>query len=430
MDETAIYLDNPSNYTFARVGSRRVKAVTTGCERARLSAAFGATASGIKLPILVLVPRKTDLPNFIPPSNVKLIYKSNSTFNEEIIEYYLNTIISEYKNQKNVDQVKLVLDSARCHLTKRVDNALLLNNIKPLFVPPRMTNLLQPADVCWFAVLKKNYHEKWNSWFIHDDKTYTKHGNPKSPGYAKCISWLSNIWEDFDTDLIVNSFDQCGIVSQYMLHHSLKHILTNQQIIFNYIDNLQEHDEIDSFDSNEDNLFEPNNDSEEAEPELVQQPSATEIQLAQQPSATEIQLAQQQPISNYNYIEQQQIDNFHYFEQRPITIYQQFDQQPLAYHQLAPQQQQIFTQLAPQQQAPFTQLAPQQQQIFTQLAPQQQAPLTQLAPQQQQIFTQLAPQQQETFTQVETQPAAEHQQTVIKKPGRGRPKGSKNKPKN
>ncbi len=29
MDETAIYLDNPTNYTFDRIGTRRVKAVTS-----------------------------------------------------------------------------------------------------------------------------------------------------------------------------------------------------------------------------------------------------------------------------------------------------------------------------------------------------------------------------------------------------------------
>ena len=64
MDETSIYLDFPSNYTYERKGAKHVKSVITGGGRVRVSAAFTVTVSGIKLPILVLIPRKTPLPNF------------------------------------------------------------------------------------------------------------------------------------------------------------------------------------------------------------------------------------------------------------------------------------------------------------------------------------------------------------------------------
>ncbi|CAF1002537.1 unnamed protein product [Brachionus calyciflorus] len=60
MDETSIYLDFPSNYTYDSKGARRVKSNTNGCERTKISAAFTATAEGKKLPIFVICPRKTD----------------------------------------------------------------------------------------------------------------------------------------------------------------------------------------------------------------------------------------------------------------------------------------------------------------------------------------------------------------------------------
>ncbi len=47
MDETSIYLDFPTNYTYDSRGCKRVPARTTGSERTRLSAALSATASGI-----------------------------------------------------------------------------------------------------------------------------------------------------------------------------------------------------------------------------------------------------------------------------------------------------------------------------------------------------------------------------------------------
>ncbi len=101
MDETSISLDFPSKVTYERKGTKRVKSVTTGGGRVRLSAAFSTTASGEKLPILILVPRKTPLPDnsFIggkPPSNVYLIYKPSATFDETVVCKYLDNIVQPY----------------------------------------------------------------------------------------------------------------------------------------------------------------------------------------------------------------------------------------------------------------------------------------------------------------------------------------------
>ena len=70
MDETSIYLDFPGKYSYAKKGSRRVKATTTGNERTRISAAFTFAANGTKLPIFCVIPRVTDL-NCDIPANCK-----------------------------------------------------------------------------------------------------------------------------------------------------------------------------------------------------------------------------------------------------------------------------------------------------------------------------------------------------------------------
>lgn len=89
MDETSIYLDFPSNYTFEQKGAKRVKASTTGAERARISVPFTASASRLKLPLFILIPRRFDLPNFVPPESCVVVYKTGATFNQEIICEYL-----------------------------------------------------------------------------------------------------------------------------------------------------------------------------------------------------------------------------------------------------------------------------------------------------------------------------------------------------
>ena len=48
MDETSVNVDFPSAYTYEECGVKRVKATTAGQEQTRLSAAFTASASGIK----------------------------------------------------------------------------------------------------------------------------------------------------------------------------------------------------------------------------------------------------------------------------------------------------------------------------------------------------------------------------------------------
>ncbi|RMZ95089.1 pogo transposable element with KRAB domain-like [Brachionus plicatilis] len=214
MDETCIYLDAPSNYTIEVKGAKRVKANTTGSERTRLSALFTASAKPEKLPVMILVPRKEQLKDFIPPENTVIVYKTGATFNEETIIEHKNRILTSYMLTNNISDVTLLLDSAKCHQTRKVQDEYNGANINLMFIPPRMTNLVQPADVSWFASIKNEYHKKWNEWFLHTDKTFTRFGNMKSPGYATCIQWISKIWEDFDLQLIQNSFHHCGILSQ------------------------------------------------------------------------------------------------------------------------------------------------------------------------------------------------------------------------
>ncbi|CAF0902923.1 unnamed protein product, partial [Brachionus calyciflorus] len=111
------------------------------------------SASGEKIQTFILLPRKTDLPNYTPPDDVKVKYKINATFDEHMICEFAQTVLVEYMLKNGLDEIYLFLDSARFHTTVFVKNTLKNLNIVPVFIPPRFTNLIQPADVCWFASL-------------------------------------------------------------------------------------------------------------------------------------------------------------------------------------------------------------------------------------------------------------------------------------
>ena len=69
----------------------------------------------------------------------------------------------------------------------------------------------------------------------------------RSPGYTTVIQWLSEIWCDFDTNIIIKSFDQCGITSQSNLHSALRAVVEENKTFSNFVDDFYEADEIHGF---------------------------------------------------------------------------------------------------------------------------------------------------------------------------------------
>ena len=52
----------------------------------------------------------------------------------------------------------------------------------------------------------------------------------RSPGYVAVITWLSEIWQNFDDQLICESFDTCGITSQTGISSILKKIMDGETV--------------------------------------------------------------------------------------------------------------------------------------------------------------------------------------------------------
>ncbi len=128
-------------------GSRRVRATTTGNEKTRLSAAFSAVADGIKLPVFVIIPRVRRLDAIDELDYIEAEYRIGGTFNDAMIVQYLERIVIPYMLRKKFASVLLLIDQAKCHMTEMVKNFCISKRIVLVFIPPRMTNLLQPADV-------------------------------------------------------------------------------------------------------------------------------------------------------------------------------------------------------------------------------------------------------------------------------------------
>ena len=63
-------------------------------------------------------------------------------------------------------------------------------------------------------------------WFVNEPKSFKNFGNARSPGYASMIQLISDIWKNIYDDLLNNSFDYSGIISQNKLHSILQQNLS------------------------------------------------------------------------------------------------------------------------------------------------------------------------------------------------------------
>ena len=75
-DESNFYIEDPGNYTYEQIGSKKITACTTGHEKVRVSCLFSASASGHKMPVICLIKRKTPIIGLQVPNNVIIVYST------------------------------------------------------------------------------------------------------------------------------------------------------------------------------------------------------------------------------------------------------------------------------------------------------------------------------------------------------------------
>ena len=123
--------------------------------------------------------------NYTPPDNVLIIYNGNkNSFDQNTIkDGFIQRVLGPHVMIHNQRKSLLFLDNATCHKTADVKTKLDEFKIDLEMIPPRMTGLVQPADVGWFRSIKAHYIRKWSNWYSTKDHAFTKAGNLKSPGY-------------------------------------------------------------------------------------------------------------------------------------------------------------------------------------------------------------------------------------------------------
>lgn len=238
--------------------------MTTGHEKVKVSFSICCSADGDVLPLTIVIPRATPLPNFIPPANVHVVYKPRSkTFDSDVIEdHFINGVLYPHMLRKGQRNSIMFWDHAPCHLTQSVQIKAHKHGIGLEYIPKRMTQLLQPGDVSWMRFIKAEYLKLWQDWFLNSDKSFTRYGNMRSPGYVTVIQWLSQIMEKLalNKDLIIHSFNITGITQSdpERFHGALKHVLSTNETTATILEDLDGTEDLAEMfvddDENEDDL--------------------------------------------------------------------------------------------------------------------------------------------------------------------------------
>jgi hypothetical protein len=106
-----------------------------------------------------------------------------------MIKGVLHRVILPHKMRSKQHKIHMYMDQAPCNKSAKTKRAFTNQNVIPKPVPSRMTCLLQPADVAWFHQVKSLYRRKWEEWMINAPKSYTRHGNLRSPGYSTVLKF-------------------------------------------------------------------------------------------------------------------------------------------------------------------------------------------------------------------------------------------------
>ena len=97
------------------------------------------------------------------------------------------------------------------HLTDTVKQQLRENKTATTVIPGGLTSLVQPLDVCLNKPFKDRLREKWMTWMMSGEKTFTPGGQLRAASLVTVCQWVKESWQELSKEMVERSFKKCGI---------------------------------------------------------------------------------------------------------------------------------------------------------------------------------------------------------------------------
>ena len=212
MDETACWMDMPSDTTVAVTGARSVPLKTTGHEKNHFTVILTARADGLKMkPFIVFKGKGTRLIKELQKiPGVVIHFSSNGWMNDALTITYLRSIIGTFSFCKRL----LVWDACRCHTSEAVRAETKKLRLHTAVVPGGCTKFIQAADVVWNASFKSKMRSHYDTWLADPAcHEYTRGGNLRAPSRALLCEWVNSSWDSVPDAIVKDSFSSCAITT-------------------------------------------------------------------------------------------------------------------------------------------------------------------------------------------------------------------------
>ena len=153
VDETSWFFYPRGLLTWAQKGAKNVSFQIDGNDKDNLTALCAITASGTKLPMMIIAAGKTTRVEETQLGDIFPHWPAHSESGwttEEVFTQYLQNISNHFHGE----EVHLLLDVYTAHRTDDVKAIAKALNIHLYYIPPGCTDLVQPLDVKVFGALK------------------------------------------------------------------------------------------------------------------------------------------------------------------------------------------------------------------------------------------------------------------------------------
>lgn len=216
MDQTMCWFDMPSAYTNETRGANNVRLKTTGCTKKGFTVALACSATGHKLPAMVIFKERNGVlgpvvvANIVLPENVLLAASESGWMTQHLIHQWLTTVYGVDEHAANPRRL-LVLDKYKGHTTEETQDIVSnVCNAELVYVEAGCTGYQQPLDISVNKQFKSSMRSSWSAWMggPHD---LTPAGNIRPPRRQDILDWVGAAWAAVDHNSIVTAFLLAGI---------------------------------------------------------------------------------------------------------------------------------------------------------------------------------------------------------------------------
>lgn len=214
MDEVPLTFDLPLTRTVNKTGASSVLLKTTGHERTHFTCVLACTASGQKLPPMVIFKRIT-MPKEQLPKGIVVKVNTKGWMIEGLMKEWLTECYGKrpggFFHRK---KALLVLDSMRAHITDSVKAAIKKTNSIPAVIPGGTTKFLQPLDISVNRAFKAALRVEWETWMTSGEKSFTKTGRMRKASFSDVCQWILTAWSAVKESTITNGFRKAGLLRE------------------------------------------------------------------------------------------------------------------------------------------------------------------------------------------------------------------------